>query len=171
MNESNHKKYIKNINSVRSAFKKAANTYDEYSILQQITADRLIESLEQMKIIPAKILDLGSGTGYGAKILHNKYKNAEIFQADIAEEMLKISKKKSPIIFSKDHFVCADANSIPFKDNFFDLVLCGLTIQWCNDLDLIFSGVKQILKKTTPKSNFKPLRWNLEINGICNQCS
>ncbi|MBK69324.1 MAG: malonyl-[acyl-carrier protein] O-methyltransferase BioC [Legionellales bacterium] len=147
MNESNHKKYIKNINNVRSAFKKAANTYDEYSILQQITADRLIESLEQMKIIPAKILDLGSGTGYGAKILHNKYKNAEIFQADIAEEMLKISKKKSPIIFSKDHFVCADANSIPFKDNFFDLVLCGLTIQWCNDLDLIFSGVKQILKK------------------------
>ena len=80
MNESNHKKYIKNINNVRSAFKKAANTYDEYSILQQITADRLIESLEQMKIIPTKILDLGSGTGYGAKILHNKYKNAEIFQ-------------------------------------------------------------------------------------------
>ena len=32
-------------------------------------------------------------------------------------------------------------------------------------------NLPNILQKTTPKNTFKPLRWNLEINGICNQCS
>ena len=43
---------------------------------------------------------------------------------------------------------------------------CGKVIEFHSIINL-----PQILKKTTPKSNFKPLRWNLEINGICNQCS
>ena len=46
----------------------------------------------------------------------------------------------------------------------------------CNDCGkVIESNLKinlpKILQKTTPKNAFKPLRWNLEINGICNQCS
>ena len=32
-------------------------------------------------------------------------------------------------------------------------------------------NLPQILQKTNPKSTFKPLRWNIEVNGICNQCS
>ena len=34
-----------------------------------------------------------------------------------------------------------------------------------------FSGISQILKKNLQNNTFKTLRWNLEINGICNQCS
>ena len=34
-----------------------------------------------------------------------------------------------------------------------------------------FHGINQILSKSIKNNTFKPLRWNLEISGICNQCS
>ncbi len=43
---------------------------------------------------------------------------------------------------------------------------CGKVIE-----SNFITNLPQILQKTTPKSTFKPLRWNLEVNGICNQCS
>ena len=46
----------------------------------------------------------------------------------------------------------------------------------CNDCGKVTESnlkinLPKILQKTTPKNTFKLLRWNLEINGICNQCS
>ena len=146
MKDYNGKQYIKNLNNVRTAFEKAAFYYDDNSILQRTITDRLNESLDQIKINPITILDLGSGTGYGAKILHKRFKSAHIYQADLSENMLKVSKKKSPILFSKDHFVCADANKLPFKQKYFDLIVSGLTLQWCNNLDAVFREVKYLLK-------------------------
>ena len=112
MKEYNSNQYTKNLNHVRAAFEKAAFQYDEYSILQRTIADRL----EQIKINPIPILDLGSGTGYGSQILHKRFRNSHIYQIDLSENMLKVSKKKSPVFFSKDHFVCADINRPPFKE-------------------------------------------------------
>jgi len=146
MKKHNNNRYTKNLNHVRAAFEKAAFQYDEYSILQRTIADRLDESLEQIKINPKTILDLGSGTGYGAQILHKRFRNSHIYQIDLSENMLKVSKKKSPVFFSKDHFVCADIKKLPFKKKYFDLVVSGLTLQWCNNLDDVFGEVKYLLK-------------------------
>ena len=43
---------------------------------------------------------------------------------------------------------------------------CGKVIE-----SNFIANIPKILEKTTSKSTFKPLRWNLEVNGICNQCS
>ncbi len=75
MKESNNTEYNKNLNTIRRAFEKASVHYDEYSILQRTITDRLIESLDEIKINPISILDLGSGTGYGSNILHKKLKH------------------------------------------------------------------------------------------------
>ena len=146
MKESNNTQYNKNLNSIRSAFEKASAHYDEYSILQRTITDRLIESLDEININPISILDLGSGTGYGSKILHKKFKNAHIYQIDVSEGMLSMSCEKAPVFFSKDHFICADANKLPFRENYFDLVVSSLTLQWCNNLDTIFAEVNNLLK-------------------------
>ena len=42
---------------------------------------------------------------------------------------------------------------------------CGKVIE--SNLD----EIPEILKKSTENNTFKPLRWNLEINGLCSQCS
>ncbi len=45
----------------------------------------------------------------------------------------------------------------------------------CNEcgkvIEFIQHDLPNIFKETSQKSTFKPLRWNLEISGICNQCS
>ena len=147
MNEFNKDQYRKDLNNVRNAFERAATSYDKYSILQRTISDRLSETLDQIKINPLKILDLGSGTGYGSEILHERFKRAHVYQADVSEEMLKVSRKKSPFLFSKDHFVCADANKLPFKEKYFDLIVSGLTLQWCDNLDIVFSDIRRLLKE------------------------
>ncbi len=43
---------------------------------------------------------------------------------------------------------------------------CGKVIE-----SNFITNLPQILQKKMPKSTFKPLRWNVEVNGICNQCS
>ena len=146
MKEPNNTQYNKNLNSIRSAFEKASAHYDEYSILQRTITDRLTESLDEIKIKPISILDLGSGTGYGSKILHKKFKDAHIYQIDVSEGMLNMSHVKAPVFFSKDHFICADANKLPFRENYFDLIVSGLMLQWCNNFDTIFAEVNNLLK-------------------------
>jgi len=131
---------------VRQAFNIAAKNYDAFSLLQQTVADRLIESFEYIKTRPSAILDLGSGTGYGARLLKRQFKKAQIYQLDLSVEMLKNSRKQASRFFSKDHFLCADANQIPAADNSFDLVFSSLMLQWCNDPDAVFAEIKRVLK-------------------------
>ena len=104
MKESNNTPYNKNLNSIRSAFEKVSAHYDQYSILQRTITDRLIGSLDEIKINPISILDLGSGTGYGSKILHKKFKDAHIYQIDVSEGMLSMSREKAPIFFFERSF-------------------------------------------------------------------
>lgn len=146
MNDSNKKDYSIDKRLVSMAFDAAAKDYDAVSLLQQTVADRLIESLDLIKINPLSILDLGSGTGYGSKRLKQRFKRARYFQCDISIEMLKVAHKHSPAFFSRNHFLCADAGKLPLLDNQFDLVFSSLMLQWCDNLDVVFAEVKRLLK-------------------------
>lgn len=138
--------YEIDIKRVRHAFNIASKNYDVFSLLQQTVVDRLIESFEHIKIKPSLILDLGSGTGYGSKHLKQQFKKAQVYQTDLSVQMLRSSRKQSPRFFSKDRFLCADANQIPLPNNSFDLVFSSLMLQWCNDPDAVFAEIKRVLK-------------------------
>jgi malonyl-CoA O-methyltransferase len=138
--------YEVDVKCVRHAFNVAANNYDAVSLLQKTIADRLVESFEHIKIEPSLILDLGSGTGYGSKQLKQQFKKARVFQADLSSQMLKNARTQFSRWFSKNHFVCADANQMPLPDNSFDLVFSNLMLQWCNNPDLVFAEIKRVLK-------------------------
>ena len=131
---------------VQHAFNGAAKNYDAHALLQRTVVDRLMEAFDHIKIEPSVILDLGSGSGYGAKQLKHRFKKAHIYQADLSIEMLKGSRKKSSRFFSKDHFLCIDANKIPLSDQSVDLVFSSLMLQWSNSPDVVFAEVKRVLK-------------------------
>jgi len=143
---SSNNDYVIESRHVQKAFNAAAKKYDAFSLLQRTITDRLAESFDHIKIKPASILDLGSGTGYGSRKLKQRFKKAHIYQIDISGEMLKKSRKQAPLSFSKNHFLCADAGQIPLPQNHFDLVFSSLMLQWCNDLDAVFAEVKRVLK-------------------------
>lgn len=146
MQESESFNYQFDTRLVRNAFNEAAKNYDNFALLQQTVADRLIESFEHIKIKPEVILDLGSGTGYGSRHLKTRFNKAKIHELDISVEMLKSSRNKYFRLFNKNRFICADANKIPLSDNSIDLVFSNLMLQWCNDPDAVFSEVARVLK-------------------------
>ena len=138
--------YSLDILNIQKSFDIAAEEYDQFAILQHTVTDRLFESFEQFRINPALILDLGSGTGYGAKKLKERFKKAKTVQLDLSSSMLKKSRKKSSRFFSRDRFLCADAHNLPLSDKSVDLVFSSLMLQWCNDPAAVFSEIKRILK-------------------------
>ena len=81
--------------------------------MQYQIAEDLIDRLRFIKIKPKKILDIGSGTGATSKKLIDLYPDADIYEIDIAIEMLKKSKSNNTTII-KSFF---KRNNITFLNN------------------------------------------------------
>lgn len=132
--------------AIRKAFDKAAPKYDEYAVLQRAVADHLIDSLSLFTILPHRIIDLGTGTGYCAQPLQQRFPKAKLTLCDISHQMLHQAKKKSRRWFDPRTYICADINQLPFADNSADLLFSSLSFQWCPDLDVLFGECRRVLK-------------------------
>jgi len=134
---------------IRAAFEASAGRYDEVAFVQREVASRLLERLDLLKMTPATILDLGSGTGHCTEALAERYPDARIVALDLAESMLHHARRRFSRWqrFRKKHgFVSGDAESLPFADNSFDMLFSNLTVQWCGDLEQTFSEFRRVLK-------------------------
>ena len=130
---------------VRRAFDRAADSYEQFAVLQNEVCKRLLEKLEIVKINPQFILDAGTGTGVAMPTLFKRYKKAQLVALDLSENMLNKSRQHGNFLRSP-HLVCADIEKLPFADNVFDLVYSSLSMQWCNDLNAVLLEAKRVLK-------------------------
>lgn len=127
--------------AVGRSFGRAAATYDAAADLQRAVCDRLLSRCNP-EWRPRRILDLGSGTGYGTEKLRTLYPDAEIIAADIAEGMLHYARGNRD---RADTYVCADAEALPFADGSFDLVFSSMALQWCYRLEQLFAEIVRVL--------------------------
>jgi malonyl-CoA O-methyltransferase len=119
-------------------FSRCAKTYDKAAVLQQEIGKRLIHRLELIKISPATILDLGSGTGFFSKALSQQYPQATLLNVDIAEGMLRYANQP----FS----ISADAEYLPLKNNSVDFIFSNCMLQWSFNPQDILKEVHRVLK-------------------------
>ncbi len=138
----------------RRAFDQSARHYDEAAVLQREVASRLTSRLEYIKLKPAAILDIGSGTGFCSYLTNKLYPQAHIYALDIAESMLKTHRQKQTRMMrlkklfgvGQFHYTVADMETLPLADNSFELIISSLTFQWANDLDNVFAECYRVLK-------------------------
>ena len=128
----------------RRAFNRAAATYDAVAELQNEIGARLIERLDYIRLQPARILDLGAGTGAFSGALLKRYRKADVIALDIAENMLQRVQSRAGW-FRRPRCVCADGESLPFADNSFELIFSNLMLQWCVDLESTLSELRRVL--------------------------
>ena len=80
---------------VRRAFSRAAQDYDAAAVLQREVCTRMLDKLDCVKLKPARVLDIGSGTGWGTRQLGERYPQAEVTALDIAIGMLQHARGTS----------------------------------------------------------------------------
>ena len=122
---------------VRDSFDRAAATYDGAAVVQRRVCDRLLEECHP-GLVPARILDAGCGTGYGAGQLRKRWPQAHITGIDFAPAMLALAGPAT------DCCQAADIEKLPFADASFDLWWSSLSIQWCS-ADTVFSEAARVL--------------------------
>lgn len=146
--------------AVRRAFDHAAASYDAHAVLQREVCDRLLARLDFISLQPARVLDLGAGTGYGLERLRPRYPAADCLALDIAPAMLAAARARFPAPGLADraralfapgtarpapHFVCADMERLPLAANSVNLVWSSLALQWAQDLDATLKGIHRVL--------------------------
>lgn len=137
-----------NKGDIARSFSMAAKTYDQHAFLQQEIGNRLLGRLDLIKEKPQTILDVGAGTGFLTRALQLKLPNSQVFGIDIALGMTHFAKSKQSWHFWKNnpHYLCADAENLPFANASMDLIFSNFTLQWCTDINRVFAEFKRILK-------------------------
>jgi ubiquinone/menaquinone biosynthesis C-methylase UbiE len=71
---------------------------------------------------PARILDVGTGTGAGALRLAQRFPEAQVVGVDLADAMLEQARRNTPDeLRDRVTFERADASALPFGDGSFEL--------------------------------------------------
>nr|WP_255771970.1 malonyl-ACP O-methyltransferase BioC [Microbulbifer guangxiensis] len=127
--------------AVARSFGRAAADYDAAAHLQRAVCRHLLASLPE-GTEPRRILDLGSGTGYGSELLRQRFPFAEIIALDLAEGMLAYARERRP---AADGYIAADAEQLPLADDSFDLVFSSMALQWCYRLPQLFAELQRVV--------------------------
>jgi malonyl-CoA O-methyltransferase len=131
--------------AVAQAFDRASDRYDAAAALQERVRNELLGRLDDFKLVPQSILDLGAGTGHASRALKHRFPRAIVVAVDIARGMLDQAGRQSRWLRRFER-VRADAYTLPFRDGSFDLVFSSLMLQWCDDLDAVFAEIARVLK-------------------------
>lgn len=129
---------------IKQSFAAASATYDSVAGLQRAVGKELLRGIDAATLT-GTLVDLGCGTGFlSGELL--ACSNPEILIAlDIARPMLRATQAR--LAGKRDIlYVCADAEYLPFAGQSMDGVFSNLALQWCINLDAVFSGIKRTLK-------------------------
>lgn len=126
---------------VGSFFDRAATGWDERTAAG--SADHLAAlaaGLDELKLRPERVLDLGCGTGAGTLFLAREFPTASIRGVDLSAEM--IGRAQAKIGLDPDarvSFKVADASKLPYGEDSFDLVTQV-------NMPVFFSGIAGVLR-------------------------
>jgi len=89
-------------------------------------------ALDRLPSPPSRVLDVGTGTGAVARLLAERYPEADIRGADLSERMIDEARRltDSPRVT----YVVADASRLPFADGSFDLVTLNNMIPFFDEI-------------------------------------
>ena len=156
MNDTIHQQDVYHLDKarVRASFDRAANTYDAAAVMQKLVREEMLSRLELVNLQASRILDAGCGTGKASVALMQKYPKAQVISLDLAMGMLHKTQStrtlsqrlKQSLGLGKQSALCADIEHLPLADGCLDMVWSNLAIQWCNDLDAVFSDMHRVLR-------------------------
>jgi len=108
-----------------------------------------LETIAQIQPKPDdNILEIGMGNGYYVKNILSQSKLTKYFGIDISNTMVNESILLNDRLVRNNQalFIQANASNLPFIDEYFDTVFTVNTIYFWNDIQIVLSEVRRVLK-------------------------
>lgn len=128
-------------------YKNAKNLNDRISLHEKYSTNKqgwfnwLFNQIDFSRV--NRLLELGCGNGKLWQENRIDLRNREIFLSDISEGMVEEIRNKLGTDFN---CIVADAEKIPFKDEYFDSIIANHVLFYLNDLDLGLKEIRRVLK-------------------------
>ena len=128
-------------------YKNAKNLNDRISLHEKYSTNKqgwfnwLFNQIDFSKV--NRLLELGCGNGKLWQENKIDLRNREIFLSDISEGMVEEVRNK---LGSDFNCIVADAEKIPFKDEYFDSIIANHVLFYLNDLNLGLKEISRVLK-------------------------
>ncbi|MBR1680877.1 ubiquinone/menaquinone biosynthesis methyltransferase [bacterium] len=131
----------KNPQKIKEMFNQIATKYDSNNNLISFGLHKTVKKIAVNSFdFSGKCLDLCTGTGDIAEILHKK--GCNVTGLDFSKNMLEIAKKKYPFI----EFIEDDCTSLPFEDNSFDAITISFGLRNIEDYNKALDEIYRVLK-------------------------
>ena len=101
---------------IRRQFDKLAPVWDEFRMPD--SSEPYEAALDRIDGRVTRALDVGTGTGLGARAIRQRFPDAEVVGIDVAPEMIALARERVP----DATFQLGDASRLAFGDGEFDLV-------------------------------------------------
>lgn len=128
-------------------YKNAKNLNDRISLHEKYSTNKqgwfnwLFNQIDFSRV--NRLLELGCGNGKLWQEHRIDLRNREIFLSDISEGMVEEVRNK---LGSDFNCIVADAEKIPFKDEYFDSIIANHVLFYLNDLNLGLKEISRVLK-------------------------
>lgn len=104
---------------------------------------RFNEVLSLVKPVKGNVLDVGCHGGTFTERVLTKTISQSIYGVDISHSAIELIKKKIPT----GNFKVASAEKLPYKNNFFEAVVCLEVLEHVDHPDLAIKEIGRVLKK------------------------
>ena len=116
---------------LRRNFDRLAPTWDSLRVTERYLSP-MQTALVAVDRAPARILDVGTGSGGGARLSAARWPGAEIVGVDLSAAM--IAEARTRATSERERYEVADASALPFPDASFDLVTLVNMIPFYDEL-------------------------------------
>lgn len=132
------------VNQIIDNFSSKAEFYDQYSRIQKLSGQMLLERIPALSYM--RVLDLGCGTGFFIPELQELAQHVTCL--DASEKMISFVKQRYPTVET----VVGDFDNLDscISTNY-DLIVSNYSLQWSQNLTRLFASLKRC---STRKSMF-----------------
>ncbi len=139
------------VDTVRRQFDRRAARFGSRDALAREVGRRLLDRLDYVKLVPARIADIGCGAAGTRDALLARYPGAVWIGVDLSLAMLRAAAPRGGRIAqwlrpTRAFRVCAEAGALPLADATIDLAFSNLMLHWHPAPHTVFPEWKRVLR-------------------------
>ena len=129
----------------QSVWNSPGGRYDEIS---RSIADAIEHAVERLQPRPGeRILDLATGTGWGSRVIAQRFPGVKVTGADIADQMLESARSQAASMKLEIAYRHGDAEKLPFADGSFDAVISTFGVMFVGKPESAAAEMARVVKK------------------------